>query len=67
MNDFITDLFYFVEDHLPEAPHDGSIELKLRATMTPEQIQLFETYRDAEFTREEADRKALFRFLLHVP
>lgn len=67
MSDFLTELYFLISDHLPEAKAEGDWEDRLRSTMTPEQTALFDAYRGAEFDREEADRKALFRLLLHVP
>lgn len=67
MSNFLNELYFLISDHLPEYEYDDTIERKLRNTMTPEQIDLFDSYRESEFDREEADRKALFRFLLHVP
>lgn len=48
-------------------PPDRALEQALRGTMSPEQLRLFEAYQEAEFHREETDREALFRFLLHAP
>ena len=42
-------------------------EQAFRDTLTPAQLRLFEAYQEAEFHREETDREALFRFLLHTP
>ncbi|MDB7817474.1 hypothetical protein [Intestinimonas butyriciproducens] len=67
MNDILSEIFNLVEDHAPEAPRDHALEQALRGTMSPEQLRLFEAYQEAEFHREETDREALFRFLLHTP
>lgn len=67
MTDFIRELYYLISDQLPEAPYDRSLERLLRNTMSREQIKLFESYQDMEFHREEVERQALFRFLLHIP
>ncbi len=67
MTDFIKELYYLVSDQIPEAPYDNGLERLLRTTMSREQIKLFEAYQEMEFHREETERKALFRFLLHVP
>ena len=66
MNDILSEIFDLVEAHAPEAPRDRALEQALRGTMSPEQLRLFEAYQEAEFHREETDREALFRFLLHA-
>lgn len=67
MPDILSEIFNLVEAHAPETPHDAALKQAFRDTLTPAQLRLFEAYQEAEFHREETDREALFRFLLHAP
>ena len=71
MSDIITDLYYLVDENLPDGPYDSALERRLLDTFTPEQLALFEAYREMDFLRVDAERLALFRYTLqlglHIP
>ncbi len=71
MDDLITRLYYFVDDFLPVVPHPNDAEQALVATLTPEQMVLLEDYQMEVFRRDDAERRALFTFLvklgIHIP
>lgn len=71
MSDIITDLYYLVDENLPNVPYDSALEARFLDTLSPEQLELFEEYLEMDFRREDAQRLALFRYLvrlgLHIP
>lgn len=71
MDDILTRLYYFVDDFLPVVPHPNDAEQALVATLTPEQMVLLEDYQMEVFRRDDAERRALFTFLvklgIHIP
>lgn len=71
MDDILTRLYYFVDDFLPVVPHPNDAEQALVATLTSEQMVLLEDYQMEVFRRDDAERRALFTFLvklgIHIP
>ena len=66
MSDIITDLYYLVDEKLPNGPYDHALEQRLRDSLTPEQLDLFEAYCEMNFHREDAERLDLFRYVLQL-
>lgn len=71
MPDILTQLYYFVDEYLPNVPYPDDAQQALEATFTPEQEALWEDYRREAFDRDESERRILFNYLvrlgLHIP
>ena len=71
MDDLMTQLYYFLDDFLPNTKYPDDAERALTATFTPEQMALFEDYQMEAFRRDDAERRILFDYLvklgLHIP
>ena len=71
MDDILTRLYYFVDEFLPATKYPTDAQQALEATLTPEQMALFEDYQMEVFNRDDAERRVLFNYLvklgLHIP
>lgn len=71
MNDMLNQLYYFIDEYLPVIKYPDNAQRALEATLTPEQMALFEEYQMEVFRRDDAERRILFNYLvklgLHIP
>ena len=71
MTDILTQLFYLVDEFLPVTQYPNDAQQALEATLTPEQMALFEEYQMEVFRRDDAEQRILFHYLvklgLHIP
>lgn len=66
MKDLITQLYYFLDAHLPVVHYPSNAQQALEATLTPEQATLFEDYQMEAFRRDDSERRILFNYMLRL-
>lgn len=66
MPDILTQLYYFVDSKLPVDHYPQPAEDALVATLSPEQMKLFETFTAENIDQTDKERQKLFYFTLRM-